>query len=141
MWILYAFLAAVFAALVSIFGKIGLKEVDATLATTIRAGIMAAFLIIVAFSLGKFDGSWLKSFDSRALTMIALSGVAGALSWLFFFTALKDAPAVAVNSIDRLSIVFVLVFAALFLGEALTLARVAAVSLIALGAVLIALYP
>ena len=141
MWVIYAFLAAVFASLVSIFGKVGLKEVDPTLATTIRAAIMAAFLVVVAFTLGKFDGAWLRSFDTKALTMIALSGIAGALSWLFFFTALKDAPAVAVNSIDRLSIVFVLVFAALFLGETLTAMRVLAVSLIALGAVLIALYP
>ena len=54
-WIFYAVGSAVFAALVAIFGKIGLKNIDSTLATTVRAVVMALFLVIVAFSLNKFQ--------------------------------------------------------------------------------------
>lgn len=52
-WIIYALLSAAFAALVAIFGKIGIQNIDSTLATTIRALVMAGFLVIVALSLGK----------------------------------------------------------------------------------------
>jgi transporter family protein len=118
LWVIYALLAAVFAGLVAIFGKIGIQNVDSTLATTVRAVVMAFFLISVSLALGK--AKLLTTFDGRALTFIVLSGVAGALSWLFYFVALKAGPAGAVASLDRLSVVFVVVLAALFLGEALT---------------------
>src|SRR5687767_13194455 len=105
-WIFFALLAAAFAALVAVFGKIGIQNVDSTLATTVRAVIMAAFLAIVAGVLGK--AKLLSTIDNRALTFIALSGIAGALSWLAYFVALKTGPAPAVAPLDRLSVVFVL---------------------------------
>ena len=114
-WILFALLAAVFAALVAIFGKLGVADIDSTLATTVRAVVMAVFLIVVAFSLGK--AKLLGTIDSRAFTFIFFSGIAGALSWLFYFFALKTGPAGAVAALDRLSVVFVLLLAALFLGD------------------------
>ena len=83
MWVLYAFLAAGFAALVAIFGKIGLKGIDSTLATTVRGIIMALFLVCVAFAMRKFDGFSLHSFTGREWVFIILAGIAGALSWLF----------------------------------------------------------
>jgi len=133
-WVLYALLSALFASLVAIFGKVGLKDVDSTLATTIRAVVMAAFLIVVSVSLGK--SSLLTAFDSKALGYIVLSGIAGAISWLFYFFAIKHGPVSAVASIDRLSIVFVFIIAVIFLGEALTWAKLAGVLLIVAGAVL-----
>lgn len=120
MWVIYAFLSAAFAALVAIFGKIGLKNIDSTLATTIRSIVMAFFLILTAFSLKKFNGFGFSSFGQKEWVLIILSGIAGALSWLFYFYALKTGLASKVSAIDRLSLVFVIILAALFLGEKIT---------------------
>jgi len=139
MWLLYAFGSAVFAALVAIFGKLGLKGVDSTLATSVRAVIMAVFLFVVSLSIGKWNGFSIHSFSSRDWLLIVLSGVAGALSWLLYFAALKLGPASAVAAIDRLSIVFVVVLAAIFLSEAFSWKIGLGAAIMALGAVLITL--
>ena len=117
-WIIFALLSAAFAALVAILGKIGIGDVDSTLATAVRAVIMAGFLVVAALVLGK--ASQLSSIGGRALMFIAGSGIAGALSWLCYFLALKQGPASGTAALDRLSVVFVLLFAAMFLGEPLT---------------------
>lgn len=111
-------MSAIFAAAVAVLGKIGLKNVDSTLATTIRAVVMAVFLVGAATMLQKF--SLIKTVENQTLLFIILSGVAGALSWLFYFFALKYGPASGVAALDRLSVVFVVLLAALFLGEAMT---------------------
>lgn len=135
MWIGYALLSAIFAAAVAILGKIGLKNVDSTLATTIRAVVMAVFLLGATAILQKF--SLIKTVGSQTLTFIIFSGVAGALSWLFYFLALKNGPATGVAALDRLSVVFVVILAAMFLGEALTLKSVSGLILLVLGALLL----
>jgi|SRR3989344_1716535 len=135
MWIGYALLSAIFAAAVAIFAKIGLKDVDSTLATTIRVMVMAVFLTSVAVALEKF--SLIKTVGNQALTFIIFSGVAGALSWLFYFLALKNGPVSGVAALDRLSVVFVVILAAIFLGEALTLKSISGLVLLVLGALLI----
>ena len=89
MWLSYAFLSAFFASLVAIFAKLGLKGIDSTLATTVRAVIMAGFLLVVGIFLGKFRDFSVSSFSGKEWLLIALSGVAGAISWLFYFFALK----------------------------------------------------
>ncbi|KKW48181.1 MAG: hypothetical protein UY99_C0010G0014 [Parcubacteria group bacterium GW2011_GWA1_59_11] len=139
MWLLYAFLSAITAALVAVFGKIGLKNVDPTLATTVRSIIMAGFLVITSFFLRKFQGFSLDSFSSRDWLWIILSAVAGALSWLFYFVALKTGLASKVVVIDRLSLIFVLVLAAVFLGESLGWKSVLGGTLMVAGAILISL--
>lgn len=133
-WIIAALLSAAFAALVAIFGKVGLASVDTTLATTLRAVIMATFLVGAAATLGKFDS--LSTISGKTFFFIALSGIAGALSWLFYFFALKLGPASGVAALDRLSVVFVLVFAILFLGETFTWKAGLGATLITLGAIL-----
>ncbi|MEX0917479.1 MAG: EamA family transporter [Candidatus Paceibacterota bacterium] len=139
MWIFYAFLSALFAALVAIFAKLGLKELDTTLATTIRAIVMVFLLISVSLALGKFDGFHFSSLAGREWLLIILAGIAGALSWLFYFFALKHGLASGVVAIDRLSIVFVVILAALFLGESFGLKVALGAVLMAGGAVLISL--
>jgi len=139
MWLLYAFLSAITAALVAVFGKIGLKNVDPTLATAVRSIIMAGFLVITSFFLRKFQGFSLDSFSSRDWLWIILSAVAGALSWLFYFVALKTGLASKVVVIDRLSLIFVLVLAAVFLGESLGWKSVLGGTLMVAGAILISL--
>lgn len=135
---LYAFLSAVLAAATAIFGKIGVKGVDSTLATTLRAVVMTLFLLPVAFFAGSFSKLTGELFGSKVFGFIVLSAVAGALSWIFYFLALQSGTAGGVSAIDRLSIVLVIIFAALFLGETLTLKTALGALLISAGAILIA---
>ncbi len=139
MWLFYAFLASITAALVAIFAKIGLKDIDSTLATTIRGLIMAAFLVLISLSLKKFEGFSFNTFGGKEWLFIILAGISGALSWLFYFYALKHGDASKVSAIDRTSIIFVVILAALFLGEKLGIKAVAGAILMILGAILISL--
>lgn len=139
MWVFYAFLSAIFAALVAIFGKLGLKNIDSTLATTIRALIMVSFLFLVSLALGKFNNFHLTNLNNKDWILITLSGIAGAISWIFYFLALKYGFAGKVATIDRLSIVFVIILAALFLGEGFGWKVALGSALMASGAILITL--
>ena len=136
-WIIFALLSAISAALVAIFGKIGVSNIDSTLATTVRAIIMSLFLILVSFALGKYQ--LITTIDSKALGFIILAGISGALSWLFYFLALQLGPASGVAALDRLSVVFVLIFSVLFLAEKLTLYKLLGAILITIGAILMIL--
>jgi transporter family protein len=98
---------------------------------------MAVFLIITAFSLGKFN--FLNTIDNKALIFIILSGISGAISWLFYFLAIKTGPVTAVAAIDRTSIVFVFVLSVLFLSESLTVLKSIGALAIVIGAILMAI--
>jgi transporter family protein len=135
LWIGYALLAAFFAALVAVLGKVGLKEVDATLATAVRAVVMAGFLVAAALVLGK--AGKLGEISQRSFLFIVLSGAAGAASWLFYFLALRDGPATGVAALDRLSVVLVFVLAVVFLGEAFSLKAALGAVLVVAGAILL----
>jgi len=137
MWLLYAFLSAIFAAGVAIVGKLGLKNIDSTLATTIRSVIMAGFLLVVSLFLKKFHNFSWGSLAGRDWLLIILAGIFGALSWLFYFFALKNGQATPVVAIDRLSLVFVFVLALLFLGEQFSLRALIGVLFMVGGALLI----
>lgn len=138
-WLFCAVLSAVTAALVAIFGKIGLQGIDANSATALRSVIMALFLLIVVAVQGKFGQLGEIVAHRKALAFIALSGVAGALSWLFYFLALKYGKVAQVGPIDKLSVVIAVLLAMLFLGERITLLNGVGVALIAAGAILAAL--
>jgi transporter family protein len=138
-WLIFAFLSALTAALVAIFGKIGLEGIDSNTATMIRAGIMFAVLVCVILLTGKIGQIPIILSNQKALFYITLSGIAGALSWIFYFIALKLGKASQVAPIDRLSIVFVIIFAALFLGEKITEKVAIGTALMAVGAILIVL--
>jgi transporter family protein len=135
LWIGYALLAAFFAALVAVLGKVGLKEVDATLATAVRAVVMAGFLVTAALALGK--AGKVDEISGRSFLFIVLSGAAGAASWLFYFLALRDGPATGVAALDRLSVVLVFVLAVVFLGEAFTPKAAHGALLVVAGAILL----
>lgn len=139
MWLFFAFLSALTAALVAIFAKIGLEAIDPTLATTVRSVIMALFLIVVSIALGKLDTLNLSAFNSKEWIMIILAGIAGALSWLFYFLAIKLGKVSAVVAIDRLSIIFVVVLAAMFLNEVLKATTIIGALLVVIGAILISI--
>jgi transporter family protein len=131
-WVIYAFLAALAAAVVGVFSKIGIVGVDPTVATTIRGVTIALTMGIVGLSLGKFGG--IASIPTKSLIFIVLTGVAGGLSWLWGFMALRaGGDASLVNAIDRLSLVMLVLLAALFLGEKLTWAKVVGALIVSFG--------
>lgn len=139
-WLIYALLSAISAALVAILGKIGLQHLDANTATAIRSIVMAIFLVGVVIFQGKLN--LLNTFfnDKKALLIIALSGIAGALSWLFYFMAIKEGKVSQVAPIDKLSVVFAVVFAAVLFGEKISFLSSIGVIMIAAGAILVALF-
>ena len=139
LWLGYALLSALMAALVSVFGKIGLQGLDANTATAIRAVIMALFLVGVLLLQRNFDHIGEILGNSKAMLFIVLSGVAGALSWLFYFVALKYGKVAQVASVDKFSVVLAAIIAVVFLGEALSWLSAAGVGLITVGIILVAL--
>ena len=139
LWLVFGLLSAVMAALVAVFGKIGLQSVDANTATAIRSVIMAVFLILVVVCQGSLAEIPAVLADKKAITYITLSGVAGALSWLFYFLALKFGNVSQVAPIDKLSVVIATVIAVSLLGEKISILGGIGVGLIALGAIFVAL--
>ena len=139
-WLIYALLSAITAAGVAILGKIGLQQLDANTATAIRAVVMAIFLVGVVVVQGKLNlvNTFLN--DKKALLIIALSGIAGALSWLFYFMAIKEGKVSQVAPIDKLSVVFAVIFAVILFGEKISLLAGVGVAMIAVGAILVALF-
>lgn len=135
-WVLLAILSALFAALVPILGKRGLAGLDATTASALRAVVMAAFLGLWA----AVKGAWRvpAGTEPAGAMWIALSGLAGALSWLCYFSALETGSATGVVALDRTSVIFTVIFATLVLGEHLTVRSLSGALLIAIGATLIA---
>ncbi|WP_027631790.1 EamA family transporter [Clostridium hydrogeniformans] len=139
-WLLYALLSAVMAALVGIFGKLGLKGIDSNTATAIRAVIMAVFLMVVVFAQGKFNEISTVLANKKAMSFVILSGVAGALSWLFYFLALKNGKVSQVAPVDKLSVVFGIILAFIFLGERLSKGGILGAIFISVGVLLMAIY-
>ena len=139
-WLIYALLSAITAAGVAILGKIGLQQLDANTATAIRAVVMAIFLVGVVVVQGKLNlvNTFLN--DKKTLLVIALSGIAGALSWLFYFMAIKEGKVSQVAPIDKLSVVFAVIFAVILFGEKISLLAGVGVAMIAVGAILVALF-
>jgi transporter family protein len=136
-WFVLAVLDAFFAALVAIFAKVGLQGVDSNVATAVRAIVMTVFVVGFVVAMGK--GPQLTQLTSKDMVFIVLSGVAGAISWLLYFAALKMADASKVAPVDRASLLFVLVLSALLLGEKITLKTALAGTLIFIGVLLLAI--
>lgn len=118
MWWIYALLAALFAALTAIFAKIGLKDIPSDLATAIRTVVILLLAWGVAFFRGETKGISLIS--KQGLLFLVLSGLATGLSWLFYFRALQLGKVSRVAPVDKLSLVLVIIFSVVFLGEPLT---------------------
>lgn len=135
-WPFWALLSAAFAALTAIFAKVGIENVNSDFATFIRTIVilMVAGMIVVA------TGNWQQpaSVSGKTWLFLVLSGLATGASWICYFRALKLGDAARVAPIDKLSVVFVAVFAVLFLGEKLSGPNWLGVVLIATGAVLVA---
>ena len=137
-WLVWALLSAFFAAATAILAKLGVDRLDANFATAVRTSVVVVFTWILAAP--GLSRASIAALSPRALVFLILSGLATGLSWLCYFHALKLGPASRVAPVDKLSVVLVIVFAALFLGERLTWSTAAGGLLIASGAVVIALF-
>ena len=136
-WIGWALLSAFFAGLTAVFAKIGVAHVGANLATAIRTSVV--LVLAWAIAIGTRESAALTTLSRRTWLFLALSGLATGLSWLCYFRALQLGDASRVAPIDKLSIVFVLIFAVLFLHEPLTWKTVCGAGLIVGGAILLAM--
>jgi bacterial/archaeal transporter family protein len=136
-WWIYALLSAFFAALTTIFAKIGIENVDANLATAVRTVV----IVFIAWGLVIAQGtlSQLSSISTRSLIFLVISGVATGLSWIFYFQALQLGKAAQVAPIDKASVVMVIIFSAIFLHEPLTFKVILGGCLIAIGTLILVL--
>jgi bacterial/archaeal transporter family protein len=137
LWLIYALLSAFFAALTTIFAKIGIENINANLATAIRTIIILAIAWGIVFAQGTF--SQLSSISPRTLIFLSISGVATGLSWIFYFQALQLGKVAQVAPIDKSSVVIVILFSSLFLHEPLTPKIIVGGLLIAMGTLILAL--
>ena len=135
-WVFWALLSAGFAALTGIFAKVGIENVNSDFATFIRTVVILLVAALIVYA----SGNWQQpsSVSAKTWVFLILSGAATGASWICYFRALKLGDAARVAPIDKLSVVFVSVFAVLFLGERLALPNWLGVILIACGAVLVA---
>jgi transporter family protein len=117
-WRVFALGSAVFAALTAIFGKIGVAEINSDLATFYRTIVILAVAALLVSARHEWQAPAALSYKGRSF--LILSGVATGLSWLCYFRALQMAPASRVAPIDKFSVVLIVLFAVLFLGERLT---------------------
>ena len=107
-WMIYAVLAAVFAALTSILAKVGISGVESNLGTAIRTGVVLVMAWVIVFLRGK--QKQIKSLDKKELTFIGLSGIATGASWLCYYYAIQEGDVSVVVPIDKLSIVVTVIF-------------------------------
>lgn len=136
-WQFWALMSAVFAALTAIFAKIGIQGINSDFATLVRTlviiGALCLFLTVT--------GQWQKpgEISGRSWLFLVLSGLATGASWLAYFRALQIGDASRVAPIDKLSVVLVALFGAVFLGERMSTINWLGILLIGCGVVLVAL--
>jgi transporter family protein len=136
-WIFWAALSAVFAALTTIFAKVGIQNVDSDIATLIRTAFVFLLLTLFVYFSGKFSPS--ITITKNTWVFLGLSGLATCASWICFYRALQIGDASKVIVIDKFSIVLVAIFAVIFLGEKTLLKDWIGITLVTTGLILIAL--
>jgi len=136
-WRAYAVGSALFAALTAVFGKVAVTDINSDLATFLRTIVILGVSALVIWARGEWQRP--DGLSSKAIVFLVLSGIATGLSWLCYYRALQLGPASRVAPIDKLSVVFVVLFAAAFLGERITWTTALGTGLIAAGAVVLVL--
>ena len=133
-WFLYALISAVCAAATTILAKVGLNGVNSDLAVAIRTAVVLIMALVIMFIKGIRTG--IGRVPANELVFIIFSGIATGVSWLFYFRALKYGDTAIVTSIDKMSIVFTVALAALFLKEHVSWKSVCGLMLIVIGILL-----
>lgn len=131
MWIVFALLSSLFAAATSILAKVGIEKVDSNLATAIRTVVVVIMAWAMVFITNAQGG--LTDISKKSWIFLILSGVATGLSWLCYYKALQIGDVSKVVPIDKLSVVFTLIFAFIFLHEKFTVKSVIGTVLLAAG--------
>lgn len=134
-WFHWALLSALFAGITAVLAKAGTRDIEPNLATAIRTTVVLVLAWGIVLAAGTPE--W-KALSNRATVFLALSGLATGLSWLCYFQALHLGEASSVAPVDKLSVVFAVALAAIFLGERLDWHHWVGGSLIVAGAVIIA---
>ena len=137
-WLPYAIGSAVFAALTSILGKIGITDVESNLGTAIRTGVVLVMAWLIVFIKGK--ESDLKKLDRKELVFIVLSGIATGASWLCYYYAIQNGVVSVVVPIDKLSVVVSVVFSWYVFKEKLSRKALAGLILIVVGTLAMAIW-
>ena len=137
-WMLYAVLAAVFAALTSILAKMGISGVESNLGTAIRTGVVLIMAWIIVFSRGK--QKQLKTIDKKELFFIGLSGIATGASWLCYYYAIQRGDVSVVVPIDKLSIIVTVIFSYFVFKEKLSKKAFAGLCLMVVGTLLMVFF-
>lgn len=135
-WITWALLSAFFAGITAILAKIGIAGVDSNLAAAVRTTVVVVFTW--GITLIASPGASVRQFSNRTWLFLILSGVATGLSWLCYFRALQLGQASRVAPVDKLSVVFAIVLAAVVLGEKLNWQHYVGGALIVSGALVLA---
>jgi len=131
MWIIYALASALFAGIMSILAKVGIKNTDSTLATALRTVIVVIFAWLMVFVVG--SQNTIANIDVKSLVFLVLSGLATGGSWLCYFKALQIGDVNKVVPVDKSSTVLTMLLSFIILGEELTLLKVIAMILIGIG--------
>lgn len=135
-WFFWAFLSALFAAATAVLAKLGVVSIDSNLATAIRTSVVLVFTwAIVAAT---YRPNEFARLTRHSWLFLICSGLATGLSWLCYFRALQLGPASKVAPVDKLSVVFVMLFAFLLLGETLSPLKLLGGGLITAGAIVLA---
>ena len=137
-WMLYAVLAAVFAALTSILAKMGISGVESNLGTAIRTGVVLIMAWVIVFARGK--QAQLKSIDKKELLFIGLSGIATGASWLCYYYAIQNGDVSVVVPIDKLSIIVTVIFSYFVFKEKLSKKALAGLCLMVVGTLLMVFF-
>ncbi len=137
-WMLYAVLAAVFAALTSILAKIGISNVESNLGTAVRTAVVLVMAWGVVLMQGKQKA--LLTLDKKELVFICLSGVATGASWLCYYYAIQNGVVSVVVPIDKMSILIAVLFSGFFLKEKLSVKAVLGLGLMLVGTLAMALW-
>lgn len=137
MWVVFALLSAVFAALTSIFAKIGIENVNSNLATAIRTVIVLVMAWLIVFATGKHQQ--IMDISTKSWAFLVLSGLATGLSWLCYFYALQIGEASKVVPVDKFSVVITMVMAFFILGEVITMKTIIGGLLITVGTLVLIL--
>ncbi len=134
-WKWYALGSAVFAGLTAVLGKIGVQNIPSNLATFFRTIVILLFLAALLSARGEWQSP--SGMPVRSLVFLGLSGLATGLSWICYYRALQLAPASLVAPIDKLSLVFAVILAVIFLGERLSTIQWVGTAFVAAGTILL----
>lgn len=137
MWLIYALLSALFAALTVIFAKIGVANINSNLATAIRTIVVLVLIWLIVFAKG--EAKEFGSISKQNWIFLVVSGIATGLSWLFYFKALQLGKVSQVAPVDKLSVALVIILSVVFLKESLTLKTAIGGGLIVLGTLVLAM--